>query len=484
MAKRKRGRGSRIAEALGESLTNISSMMQRSMMQDRIDKRQQENNLAILDRQGENATTQFLNSLMADLAANKVTPEQVSAAHEMTGRKTPAAMAQIQPTTRRRLEDTVGKSIMEADAPEEVPGDLDIASMARTLGVGDRFPGLDPAFTEGMAPADGALADLDPIAVDFSQRATARRNALQEKPTNVVDVTNSDGSTSSRAVSLYDLANAPIQTGPTSYEKGVNEGIAETAKIYTAGEAIAGQKGAEAAATTTGSETAKMAPGLVNARVTEAARTAGARAAAELPYQIRLATERATIEARQSANADHIKNASAAAAATAKLQPFVTRFGELIDRINTGEGMTQAVIGGGRELLSWMNMDAEVSELNQLTKQNLRGIAQAMGVREAQVSDKDQEIVAAGLGITAMTGRQEASNAYRNLIDITTIAPIVAARTSFDTPMEQRMALAKQLMNERRAAENAALTLAQQQRKTGTIYYKDPVTGGVLRLIQ
>jgi len=484
MATRRRGRGARIAEALGEGMSNVSSMMMKSMMQDRIDRRQHTNNLAVLDRQGENATTQLLNQALQGLAKGDNTPEQILALFDQAGREAPGALTQIQPTTRRRLETSVGKSIMDAKEPEDVPGDLDIAAIAESMGVGPRFPGLDPAFTEGMAPASGALADLDPAVVDYSQRATARRDTLARKPTDIIEgvdpVTNAP---TKQAVNIRDLT-TPMITGPSPYQKGVNEGVQETAKIYTAGSTIANQKGAEAEASSRGSETGKMDPALVDARVDEAARTAAARARSEMPYTIAIAKQRAQIEANASANAEHIKNTAAAASATAKLEPFIKRFGELIDSINVNEGMAARMVGGTRQVMSWLGKDTEVAEFNQLVNQNLRGVVQAMGMREAVISDADMEIAQKGLGISALSTRTEAINAYRNLIDMTTIAPIVAARTQASTPMAERMKLAQDLIDSRRGAEAEALEAAQRDNKPGTIYYLDPVTGSTLRLMR
>lgn len=483
MATRRRGRGAMIAEALGEGMSNVSTMIMRSMMQDRIDQRQHTNNLAVVDRQGKNSETQMLNALLSGLAENKVDPDQVAAFFLQTGREVPANLSAMQPSQRRRLESSVGKSIMDAKAPEDVPGDLDIASIARTLGIGEAFPGMPPDATAGMLPASGPFADLDPMVSEFGQRATERRNTLMRKPTQVLTGETDEGAPTAQGVSLYDLT-TPKVTGPGAYRQGVNEGITEVAKINTAGASMAEQKGAEAGATTAASEGAKLAPELVDARVNEAARTAAARARAEMPVTLQIARERAQIEANASADAEHIKTTAAAARATANLEPFIKRFGELIDTVNTQEGMTARAVGSARQLMSWLGRDTEVAELDQLVNQNLRGVAQAMGVREAQVSDKDQEIVRNGLGISALSSRTEAINAYRNLIDMTTIAPIVAARTRADTPMVDRMKLAKDLIQSRRDAEAATLAAADAAGKRGTVYYQDPVTGATMRLMR
>lgn len=484
MAKRKH-RGAAVAAAIGDSMSNVSNMLMRQMTLDRQDQRQASSQMAIANRQDESAKTQLQNQILTGLVKGDYTPDQASALLVSMGRELPEGAEQMRPSPRRRLEDTIGKSLADAESPEDVPGDYDIASIAKTLDIGPAFPGMPEFATEGTPPMSGGpLTELDPLATEFAHRATSRRDALARKPTDIIHgkdlVTGAD---TVQAVSKNDLAE-PMIVGPSAAQSGKLEGEKEINKIFTSGDVEAGQAGKVASATTTGSESAKLAPNLVAGRVDEAARTAAARAAAEMPYQIRLAGERAKMEANASADADHIKSTAQAAAATANLEPFIKRFGELIDKVNTREGASARIAGGARQSMSWLGMDTDVAELDQIIAQNTRKIAQAMGVREANVSDKDAEMVAAGLGVNAMSTRSEAINAYRNLIDTVSIAPIVAARTRADTPMAERIKMTQDLIASRRAAEQEARDAAAAAGKTGAIFMLDPVTQRPLRLIQ
>ena len=269
---RRRSRLSGALAGLGEGITNAGDILLRTMMQDRLqeryDRRAAENAKAVATRQQELDLQNYIETLNKEVAEGG---DPSSAARRLSMRKGQPVGTEVfegsRPSPRRRMEKAVGGDIAKATSPEMVPGDLDIASIARSEGIGERFPNLPAFATEGMEPASGAFADLDPIAAEYGQRGAQRRSALESRPTKQVSVMTPTGEERTEFVSEY---GGPITTKPDAATQGRIKGVEKTAEIGASGAALASQAGLEAGARTR----AQLAAELAQAGITGQQQTA------------------------------------------------------------------------------------------------------------------------------------------------------------------------------------------------------------------
>lgn len=462
-----------VLSGAGEGLSNISQMLLKAVLQDsmqsRYDKRAHDTALATADRQREGNIDQVLSQLLKEGATNgNVDPNQIAAVSELLGRGAdPEALERAMPA-RRRLETNIGKAIGDAKSPEDVPGDLDIISQAKSTGVNDLFPS---DYLAENALTDNPFGNSPEPVADMGARAGAKRRALMEKPTQFITQQTETGAEQSVPASLY---GGPVSTKPDAMTQGAIKGTEEVGLLGVAGDARAGQKGKEAKAT----QDVELSPEAVDARVNEAARTEAAKMATALPYQMKLAQQKALLDIQSSVDKEHAQNAQSAIAAATNLQPFFSKVSQLTAKINKYEGVMAKGAGAIQRGKQLMGTRPELDELDQVINQYLRPVAIAMGVKEANVSEKETLQALKGLGIgSAMATATNRRTGLRNLYDLMTIAPAVASRTSAETPIGQRMMLAQQLMEQRRAVEASAI-------KAGVGAYIDPVTNAITPVIK
>lgn len=494
MATRRRSRGAKIAQGVGAGLEDFLGYLLRQRLNEQSSNRILERQLAVQDQGFEN---QVLQDLIAGLGKEEGGMDESQAGTIWStmrpGRPAPD-FAGMRPPVRRRLQAGLGKQIDTAASPEAVPDVEAILSAARGQGL-ERYEG--PPATEDPFEMEA------PVVQEFGRRAGARRRSLMEKPTETLTGTDpATGAPFTQRVSPYDLI-TPRTTGPTASQRGTLEGQQELAKLEAGptpeylgsraasqerallegvGPARAAQSGLEAGAAAQARANVETSPQVVNAEIRKRTAIAAAEMQARFPYELRLATERANIEVRQKLSAEHAQLVKESSDAATALQPFLMKVIGLTDRLNTEDSGPMARGFGLMEKgAAMLGMSPDVRELQQLIAQNARKIAVASGVREANVSERETSMIMDGIGLDPGNTRQENGNALRNLYDLITISPVVAARLPYDATFDERWALSQQLMQQRRAAEAAAikawpsLTPAQRQRLKRPVY-RDPVT--------
>lgn len=168
---------------------------------------------------------------------------------------------------------------------------------------------------------------------------------------------------------------------------------------------------------------------------------------------------------------------------------------ELTDRINTEEeGLRARGRGAALTIGARLGTEPDVREMQQLVQGSLRQIAMAMGRREANISDVEEQRTLQAIGLSAFATREERNRAMRNLRDLIDLAPTVA-RQFLGQPdvggAGERIDAATTLMKTRQQAEQAAIEAFrslppdeyQQALKRGFLF-RDPVTGQLVPVIQ
>lgn len=489
MAKpRRRSFGAKFAYGLGQGIQQASDTLMKQALADRQNDR-------IMERQAASEFNRYLTGLQESVAKGETTPEQAAQSLTLkTGRTIePGMFRGLQPPLmQRRAMQPIGEQILRADTPAEVP-DVNTMFRAASEAGSPNVAGLMDMASRGGIDLESLLAEA-PLDVQAATRgATVKRRALTEQPTEIATVTTPQG-TFQQPVSKFNMNAPPLQTAPAPFVKGQMAGQEQLGEFATVSPELLGSRAAtqerallegvgparaaQAGAETTARGTAQF--GVDRARagfdVSQAARTAGAQAAARLPYEINLATERARIELQAALTKDNEMNVMQSSRVAGQLTPFLQKAAEITDRLNVYEGTTARVMGGVERGKQMLGMSTDVTALDNLISQYARQWAMAMGVREANVSERETEQALKGIGLSASATRTERNNALNSLTDLATLAPVVAARLGPDATITERMALASKLATERATARDAAL---QQPQAKG---YYDPVTNAVLPL--
>ena len=448
--------------------------MLRTLMQDRLqeryDRRAAENAKAIAAREEEGAKRRSAIELMGKAATGEADPDGVSQMLAALGIADVDPSQVPQPAPRRRMEKLVGEGIDKATSPEMIDTDEAIAGKARTAGVA-----LPEFAYEGMEATSAETPDpyehVGSLGREFGERAGAKRRSLMAKPTEKVDVLTADGSQQTQFVSPYA---GTVQSKPSAAQQGVIKGTEKISELETSGDALADQVEREAQAR----QNVELSPEAQNARVREAVNKEIATLKATLPMQLQIATEKAKIELANAVNKENAVNFASGARAAQNLGPFFDRVAELTKSLNTEEsGLMARAQGATLTGLSYAGYAPKVQELEQLIAQNSRQLAIAMGVREANVSEKETAQAMKGIGLSQWSTVAERRNALRNLQDLITLSPAIAARVPSNAGIGERVSLAQQFMRQRRSAEQEAI-------KAGAASYLDPVTGGITAVIQ
>ena len=488
MAKRR----SRLASALsglGIGISNASQQYLRQHLQEQTQDRFDARQLAAADRQ-------FVAAVNQGVAKGEIDPVQASsmlAARGITA--DPSSFETVRPPLRNRLDALLGTDIAEATSPEMVPSTEMITGAGRREG----------AFLPADLMVSGAAAD-DPFAgarselLDYQQQAETKRKALREQPTERLEIV--DPATGIPSVQFVSRYGSPVQVGPSATQKGVLGGEEIAANLGVSGPAKAAQAALEAKGTAQATQDVEYSP----EGISGAARKAGATAqatqdvalspeaqeartreavdkelrmlTATLPRKIELAREQAKIDIQQAVGKDNAINLNASVRAQESLKPFFQKVTALTDRLNRYEsGLFARGAGAVQTAQYYAGGSPDLRELEQVIAQNARQLAIAMGVREANVSEKETAQALAGIGLSAWATREERRNALRNLQDLIDLGPVVAARMGGGEGITARMTTAADLIRQRREVEQAAI-------KAGAVSYIDPVTGGVIPVIQ
>ena len=461
-----------LGEGIGDASSYLFKMTQQERMQDRYDERQAKNAAAIADRTEAADVRRQIGEIRAKVASGDLEPGQAAAIEQrLIGKAvTPDSYNDLRPSPRRRIENTVGKRIMEEDDPSQMPGPSDIMSMFSAEGVEPMAPQLPPEFSDGMLPPNDPYAGTTDLVREQGIRATTRRRSMEDQPTERFEIENPDGSTS---VQFGSKSGGPVTTKPTATQQGVIEGTKDLGRLGISGFAQAEQKGREAKAVFD----VNNSPEAQAARIREAVNKEVATLRATMPLQLELAGKKAAAEIAQAVNKDNAQNVAAANRAAQELQPFFTKVTEITQSLNNREGIGSRVKGASKVAASYLGLAPEVNELKQLISQNLRQIAIAQGVREANVSQSETAQALDGIGLFAWTSATERRNALRNMHDLITLGPAVAARSSANATIGERMQLAQSLLQQRRSVEAKAIEM-------GADVYRDPVLGTYIPVIR
>ncbi len=293
----KRRAWSRALAGLGEGLAQAGAYgLQQSRQneaQDRIDARQHANQLDIMGRTSANEQAQFERQLLEKIATDPtLDPQTIESLLNVTGVKVKPGMLDAISPPRRRLAATIGKDITSAKTPEDVPSPEAIAS-AGTL-QRDKLPA---DWSAGMMQAENdPLQNFGAATRDIGEQASVKRRSLLQRPTE--KVMGKDLNTGADTVQMFSpeqLANGPVQIGPTASQAGTLAGQGKVAEQTTvlgndALTALTGQtqgriaamvdamtrggKAATAAAVTGATKRAELAPDIVAGEVDKANRLA------------------------------------------------------------------------------------------------------------------------------------------------------------------------------------------------------------------
>jgi uncharacterized protein YdeI (YjbR/CyaY-like superfamily) len=487
-------RGRKFVSGVGKGLSDVMSYLL-------AENSREQQQVRMLNRQSllsEQNTLQQLTAQAQEKVANgEWTPEQAEAMLASRGvTADPGAITSMQPPlARRKVFSEVGDRIGSATTPETVPMELEIMNAANAAGAPNIRGLIQMASAAGMDPA--AFMGETPTEVQsMAQTAGAKRRALRERPTQFVEQQTPEGGSVQTPVSLY---GGPVSTkltaadrgrlsgvekmaelvaGPTPEMMGTRKGLEEAAQLNVAGPSRARQAGAEAQAGAQGRFNVEFSPQAQGARINEAAAVATAQARARMPFEMQAMREKAMIDVRTAVDKTHAEQVASAAKAASDLVPFLEEATKLTEGMNTGEGVTQRVLGGFRSAMAMGGMDADVTRLDQLIQQNARRWAVAMGVREANVSESETAGALRGIGLRPGATATERQNALNSLWDLATLGPAVAARVSPQAGIQERMDMAKELA----AARNAAR--AQAVKTVGATQFIDPVTNTLMPVIR
>jgi len=109
----------------------------------------------------------------------------------------------------------------------------------------------------------------------------------------------------------------------------------------------------------------------------------------------------------------------------AQLLPSFHKIVDLASGINTYEGGWSRIYGGIAAGEAAMGLRPDVVLLEQEINKIFRPVAVGLGIREAQVSNFEQELVLRGINISAWNSIEETNNSIQNLYDLITLGPVV-----------------------------------------------------------
>ena len=242
-----------------------------------------------------------------------------------------------------------------------------------------------------------------------------------------------------------------------------------------------------------------LSPEVTNAEVSKAARTAGAQEQERLttyfqPQFIKGRMDelvaKAAEELRVTGEKDKQGILLEQGRAVAQIAPGLQRVAALADRLNTKEGFGARATGWAQRGAGAAGMNPDVTQLQSELSKLTRPLAvMVLGVREANVSNTEQQMVADGLGIRVGGTRTETVQALRNLRSASFVGLEATKRLPYNASPQDRINTVNQLIKQQQAAEDEAvksfLALSDADKaKVGQVpTFLDPVTGSVMPII-
>ena len=367
--------------------------------------------------------------------------------------------------TEAEQEAPVRRKIGEATDLSKLPSTEDVIGLRAAEGPIETLPGLTGLLQQRGAKETALLGELPAVSEEGIDPTTGLKTRT----------------TTGGAARRRQLESGPIAT-PLE-RTGTQEGTRELEQ-FTAGRGSEPYQTLEArgAGLTTGAEEdAKMTPGRIAARVGEAGRTTGATTRATLEQhldpsvlqrQFNAARDLEYMKAGAQQNAAYGDYVREATVASAEVMPRINQLISL--QLKTAFGRA----GGGLATVQQMaGGQPDVTELKRLLDSVTRPLAVINGVREANVSQIEQEKVANAIGLSQFNTHEEAVRAARNLRDLATLGPTVARELPATADIGSRITRNQQLAAQRQAVEDKA-------RQAGDEYFLDPVTKSVMPVIR
>lgn len=468
MAKRRR-KLHRVLEGLGSGLMDAGGMMLRQKLM-------QDQNAMIADRQEDAAERNQMFEIVKMLAdpAKNLDPEV--ARQFLPDSVDPS---KFMPSPDRRAA-TISDEIQKMGLADVHSAEPRVRRRMKALNLPEQDPTLQP---EGQGTGPGGFPLVtgvkdNPILTSLLGEAKAREEGLQrEVPYQAVSGNDPETQVNT---TRYVQSNKMGDVGPLAQERTTEAEGARQGGIKAETERISRPETVE----TKFQETmAGLRPEVTTAKAAQEAAVESAKEEARLNtyFQPKFVTAR-TNEALQKAMADlRVRGMQdqqdwliSSGRAAAQLAPVLQRMAALTKALNTQEGPMARAQGTMQWAEGKAGLNTLVTELDSLVQANLRPLAVLLGVREANVSDRETLQTLKGMGIGVFSTRSERATALRNMRDLITVGPVVAERfiAEPDTPLATRMEYAKQLVATRRQAEQEAIA-------QGATHFLDPVTNAI-----
>lgn len=143
--------------------------------------------------------------------------------------------------------------------------------------------------------------------------------------------------------------------------------------------------------------------------------------------RINEAVQKATAELGVGEEKEYRAAVLAAGKNAAELRPMLDDLTQTSAKINTREGGLGARITGiVRSGRAGMGNDPDVKHMKQIQSVILRRLAPAFGIREANVSGFEEQLIQGGIGLSTFSTAAERRAALRTLYDLVEISPLVA----------------------------------------------------------
>lgn len=393
----------------------------------------------------------------------------------------PGYFEKLQPSVTTRLQGALVPFLDAKDA-SDVPG----PTMTREIFKATRIPytgELEQAPVS--APGGGELPSraIRPTSTEFNTVLQARQEKMRSfEPKKIGAGMNAEGApTEIMGQWNPDVGrHVPTDTltmGPTSAQAGRAEGEKGFAS-YMANEGSPARVGREIAIANQTEADTRAGKVQTSAQMAGAAEAARQKAALKFAPEREAAAQRALFaDLKTRGDFEAQEKGKEAANAVARVMPIYNELIDVTARINTLGPYAAPVYGTIQKGLNLMGASSDVRDLNQLTAQILRPAAVAAGIREANVTDQDMEVIKQAIGIDVNLTAEQRVTAMRRLGDLLSLGPVVAARLPREASMQDRMDAVKGFGMARRQAEQEAI-------KAGKLYFTDPATGAQWKVVQ
>lgn len=443
-----------------------------------------------------------LRDLETRVEKGELPPERAEAEASLRKLKVPKGYFHtLQPTMGERLGGVIGE-MTKAPSLEQVPSEAALRENTTVQRVrpqmgpaGPTFPsGTGHAPAESSTPGELASTSLQPTNPALNILQNIRREKIGSFPP--VKVEGQMGPTGEKFTSYEPqatMSGRKFTTELPSEQMGTLEGKKKLStfqagegspeyvarKIGIENETEAGTRGGKIQ--TAVSQQAALLPG----EVKKAGATAAASESARLNTYFRpefvkarlnQVSQEAIAQAKATGDAKAMVEARDAVNAASTLMPFLQKMTNISAQLNTGEGIPARVKGMVAKGAAWAGMENLVSQQNSLIAQNIRPLALALGMREANLSAEEQVMAREATFIDPGLTRTERFQKLLDIRDAIIVGPSIRSRLPLDATFEQRWNYALDAARQTRAVEDKA-------REQGVKRFKDPVTGAILDVV-